>query len=72
MIAVAHRLATVQNADVIFVLGEGGKLLERGCHLELLRKRGVYYQMVSLRKHSSLSIETRLVNREQQCQNQVM
>ncbi|CAG8395687.1 unnamed protein product [Penicillium salamii] len=46
MIAVAHRLATVQNADVIFVLGEAGKVLERGSHLELVEKRGVYYQMV--------------------------
>lgn len=46
MIAVAHRLATVQNADVIFVLGEG-KLLEKGSHTELLKKKGVYYQMVS-------------------------
>ncbi|OGM49708.1 hypothetical protein ABOM_001908 [Aspergillus bombycis] len=45
LIAVAHRLATVQNADIIFVLGEGGQLLEKGSHLELLRKRGVYYQM---------------------------
>lgn len=47
MIAVAHRLATVQNADIIFVLGEGGKLLEKGNHLELLGNRGIYYQMVS-------------------------
>lgn len=46
MIAVAHRLATVQNADVIFVMCEGGRLLEMGSHSELLRKRGVYYQMV--------------------------
>lgn len=46
-IAVAHRLATVQNADVIFVLGDRGKLLEKGSHLELLRNRGAYYQMVS-------------------------
>lgn len=46
MIAVAHRLATVQNADVIFVMGEGGRLLEKGSYSELLRKRGVYYQMV--------------------------
>ena len=29
MVVVAHRLATVQNADVIFVLGEG-KLIEKG------------------------------------------
>lgn len=46
MVVVAHRLATVQNADVIFVLGEGG-LLEQGSHQELLKKRGVYWQMVS-------------------------
>jgi ABC-type multidrug transport system fused ATPase/permease subunit len=45
MVVVAHRLATVQNADVIFVLGEG-RLLEKGSHMELLKKQGVYYQMV--------------------------
>jgi ABC-type multidrug transport system ATPase subunit len=45
MLVVAHRLATVQNADVIFVLGEG-KVLETGDHQTLLRNRGVYYQMV--------------------------
>lgn len=47
IIAVAHRLVTVQNADIIFVLGEGGKVLEKGNHTELLGNRGVYYQMVS-------------------------
>jgi ABC-type multidrug transport system fused ATPase/permease subunit len=47
MVVVAHRLATVQNADVIFVLGEG-KLLEQGSHMELLKKKGVYWNMVSL------------------------
>ncbi|KAJ5627305.1 P-loop containing nucleoside triphosphate hydrolase protein [Penicillium herquei] len=45
MIAVAHRLATVQNADIIFVLGNGGKVLEKGSHVELLQNRAVYYQM---------------------------
>ncbi|RAL63450.1 hypothetical protein DID88_003870 [Monilinia fructigena] len=44
MVVVAHRLATVQNADVIFVLGEG-RVLEMGDHVALLRKKGVYYQM---------------------------
>jgi ABC-type multidrug transport system fused ATPase/permease subunit len=47
VIAVAHRLATIQKADVIFVLGSG-KVLEKGGHQELLRRRGVYWQMVSL------------------------
>ncbi|KAH6690446.1 multidrug resistance protein [Plectosphaerella plurivora] len=45
MLVVAHRLATVQNADVIFVLGEG-KVLEKGNHAELLQKKGVYWHMV--------------------------
>ncbi|RMZ70090.1 leptomycin B resistance pmd1 [Pyrenophora seminiperda CCB06] len=44
VIAVAHRLATIQKADVIFVLGSG-KVLEKGDHQSLLRKRGVYWQM---------------------------
>jgi ABC-type multidrug transport system fused ATPase/permease subunit len=45
MVFVAHRLATVQNADVIFVIGEGN-VVETGNHASLLRKRGIYYQMV--------------------------
>jgi ATP-binding cassette subfamily B (MDR/TAP) protein 1 len=47
MVVVAHRLATVQNADIIFVIGDG-KVLEKGDHNALLRRKGVYYQMVSL------------------------
>jgi ATP-binding cassette subfamily B (MDR/TAP) protein 1 len=47
MVVVAHRLATIQNADVIFVLGEGGRgVIEKGIHMDLLKKKGVYYQMV--------------------------
>lgn len=46
MVVVAHRLATVQNADVIFVLGDG-RVLEKGDHAALVRKRGLYYRMVS-------------------------
>lgn len=45
MIVVAHRLATIQNADIIFVLGDG-QVLETGTHSSLLQKRGVYYSMV--------------------------
>jgi ABC-type multidrug transport system fused ATPase/permease subunit len=47
MVVVAHRLATVQNADVIFVNGDG-KVVEKGDHNSLLRKRGMYWQMVVL------------------------
>ena len=43
-IAVAHRLSTIKNADVIFVFA-GGRIVERGTHAELLRLRGRYYEM---------------------------
>jgi len=45
MIVVAHNLATVQNADIIFVMSEG-RVVEQGNHRQLLRKKGVYWQMV--------------------------
>ncbi|KAK4153850.1 P-loop containing nucleoside triphosphate hydrolase protein [Chaetomidium leptoderma] len=44
MVVVAHRLATVQNADVIFVMADG-RVVEKGDHGSLLRRRGIYYQM---------------------------
>lgn len=46
ILMVAHRLATVQNADVIFVMNDG-VVVEKGSHASLLGKRGLYYQMVS-------------------------
>ncbi|KAH8902161.1 P-loop containing nucleoside triphosphate hydrolase protein [Coniochaeta sp. PMI_546] len=44
MVVVAHRLATVQNADVIFVLSDG-RVMEKGDHASLVKKKGLYYQM---------------------------
>lgn len=43
-LTIAHRLTTIQNADKILVLTEEG-ILERGNHDELIRKRGLYYQL---------------------------
>jgi ATP-binding cassette subfamily B (MDR/TAP) protein 1 len=46
MIAVAHRLSTIQTADIIFVFDDG-KVVEKGSHAELVKKQGVYWEMVS-------------------------
>ena len=41
---IAHRLSTVRNANAIMVV-EGGKIIERGDHEELLSQRGRYFQL---------------------------
>lgn len=41
---IAHRLSTVKDADVIMVI-DGGEIIERGNHDELLERKGKYYQL---------------------------
>jgi len=45
-IAIAHRLSTVVDADVIFVV-VAGRIAERGTHDELLASRGKYWELYS-------------------------
>jgi ABC-type multidrug transport system ATPase subunit len=41
---IAHRLSTIRNADHVFVI-DGGKIVERGTHTELLAAKGLYYTL---------------------------
>lgn len=44
VIIIAHRLSTIIDCDKIIVLDKG-KIIETGNHYELLRKKGLYYNM---------------------------
>ncbi len=41
---IAHRLSTITSADIILVV-DGGKIVERGTHRELLSRRGAYFKL---------------------------
>ena len=43
-IVIAHRLSTIRNADLILVVSDG-RIIERGRHDELIRKKGAYYRL---------------------------
>ena len=45
VVVVAHRLSTVRHADRIVVV-DHGHIAEQGSHEELVRKRGLYYELI--------------------------
>ena len=51
IIAIAHRLSTLRDADKLCVI-EHGELKEQGTHDELIRKKGKYYDLYKLQSES--------------------
>jgi len=55
-LVVAHRLSTIQDADVIIVMHKG-RVHEMGSHQELLAKKGLYYNLFLLQYKEDFSAE---------------
>lgn len=64
VITIAHRLSTVKNADVIYVL-KNGEIVESGKHDELLELKGEYYKLynkTSVFSSKSPDLSTKIVS----------
>lgn len=51
IITIAHRLATIQNADQILVMDDG-RIAEAGTHEELIRQNGLYKRFTEIREQA--------------------
>lgn len=49
-ITIAHRLTTIQDADLIIVMNKG-KVVEQGTHNELLAFKGLYHKLNSMQQN---------------------
>jgi ATP-binding cassette subfamily B protein len=59
-IVIAHRLSTVRDADLILVV-EGGRIVERGTHDELLTASGLYAELYRTQFEHQAHIEDQTV-----------
>lgn len=48
VITIAHRLATIEHADRIFVVNEG-QVVQQGTHAELVKEEGIYKRFIDIR-----------------------
>ncbi|KJH47274.1 ABC transporter, ATP-binding protein [Dictyocaulus viviparus] len=53
VIIIAHRLSTIRNADLICVVKDK-KICEQGSHNDLMKKEGVYYNLIKSQAYTNL------------------
>ncbi|CAB3398371.1 unnamed protein product [Caenorhabditis bovis] len=56
-IVVAHRLSTIRNADQIIVM-KGGEIMEVGKHDDLLKKKGLYHELLNAQVFADVETST--------------
>ena len=49
IITIAHRLATIENADQILVV-DNGRIVQKGRHTELMAREGMYRRFINIRR----------------------
>ncbi len=49
IITIAHRLATIENADQILVV-DNGRIVQKGRHTELMAQEGMYRRFINIRR----------------------
>ncbi|QHG15327.1 ABC transporter ATP-binding protein [Nostoc sp. ATCC 53789] len=59
---IAHRLATVTNADKVLVI-EQGQIIEQGTHTQLMEQRGVYANLYSLQLVNNIKTSLKIGSR---------
>ena len=52
LVTIAHRLNTVRDADQIIVV-DGGRIVQRGTHEELMREQGIYRRFIEVRREAA-------------------
>ena len=62
-LVIAHRLSTILDADLIYVI-DNGKVLEKGNHKTLMRKKGLYSKLYKLQFAVQKSSTDKIVNLE--------
>ncbi len=56
MVFISHRLSSVRNADMVYML-ENGEIIERGTHKELMLQNGAYADMYQKQAKNYLAVE---------------